>query len=137
MSFQRIPETVDLKYSIVSDEKETLNSHIERNPKKYFMALFILGVINNLGYTIVLSTSSSIAEEFDKKSMMGFFLLFMRFAGVITRYANGACCVNIKHIKRVIVVAVMSASSLLVLAYSLNMSKYPVFFWVAIVASMF
>ena len=74
---------------------------------------------------------------FGKKSMMGFFLLFMRFAGAITRYANGACLVNIKHIKRVVMVCMMTSISFLVIAYSTEMSHYPMFFWVAVFAGMF
>jgi hypothetical protein len=68
---------------------------------------------------------------------MGYFLFFMRFAGVISRFVNGACCVNIKHIQRILMVTIMSIASFLAIAYSTKMAVYPSFFWIAIFASIF
>ena len=97
-------------------KKEKLSSHVERKRFSYFLAFWVIGVINNNGYTMVQAGSSAIAEEFNKKSMMGLFLFLMIGSGVISRYVNGACCVNISHIRRMLMVTVFSIFSFLTIA---------------------
>lgn len=81
--------------------------------------------------------SSSIAEAFNQKRYMGYFLFFMRGAGVISRYANGACCVNINHKTRVIVCAVLAVFSFLGIALASSNTHIYAYFWVAIFCSIF
>ena len=80
---------------------KTLNEVVAETPATYQKMFFVLGLINNNGYTMVHAGSSSLAESFGKKSLMGYFLFFMRFAGVLSRYVNGAFCVNIPHVMRI------------------------------------
>ena len=99
-------------------KKESLESHVSNNRFKYFSAFFVIGVINNLVYTMIQAGSSAIAEEFNKKSLMGYFLFLMKGTGVIARYVNGACCVNITHIRRMLMVTIFSIFSFIMIAIS-------------------
>ena len=82
-------------------DDDTINSSCKKYRCYFFFNFFIVGCINNNGYTMVHAGSSSIAANFGKKSLMGYFLFFMRGAGVASRYINGACCLNIPHIRRI------------------------------------
>ena len=79
----------------------TLNEHVKQNRCKYFLAFYAFGTINNNGYTIVQAAASDLARAFHQEAFMGFFLFFMRGAGITTRLVNGACCVNVAHMTRV------------------------------------
>ena len=81
--------------------------------------------------------SSSIAESFNKKRYMGYFLFFMRGAGVISRYANGACCVNIRHITRIMICTVLAIFSFLGIALASANTDDESYFYVAIFCSIF
>lgn len=98
------------------ESPDTLNDRIEKYRSSFFWKFFIVGTINNNGYTMVHAGSSSIAASFGKKSFTGYFLFFMRGAGVISRYVNGAYCVNIPHMTRIKVITILSVISFLGIA---------------------
>ena len=81
--------------------------------------------------------SSSIAEAFDQKRYMGYFLFFMRGAGVISRYANGACCININHKTRIIVCVALAVFSFLGIALASSNTNIQAYFGIAIFCSIF
>ena len=97
----------------------------------------MIGIINNMGFTMVQAGSSAIAEAFGKKSLMGYFLFLMKGSGVISRYVNGACCVNISHIRRMLMVTVFSIFSFLLIAIAAENTQDILFFYVALFSSIF
>ena len=86
---------------------------------------------------MVQAGSSSMAENFHKKKLMGYFLLFMRAAGVLSRYINGACCVTINHVRRMQMVTIFSVISFLGIAVAAANTKDVSYFYVALFCSIF
>lgn len=68
---------------------------------------------------------------------MGYFLFFMRFAGVITRYVNGAYGVNISHLKRIQMVTIFSIISFVGIATASLNTESIWFFYLALFSSIF
>ena len=68
---------------------------------------------------------------------MAWFLFFMRSAGVISRYINGAFCVNVTHISRMNMATVFSIISFLGIAISSVHTNNINYFYVALIASIF
>lgn len=101
------------------------------------MAFFVVGVINNNGFTMVSAASSAIADDFDKKSFMGYFMFLMKGSGVISRYVNGAFCVNISHINRMKMVTIFSIISFVGIALASENTQDIMFFYIALVSSIF
>ena len=60
----------------------------------------------------------------------------MKLSGVITRYVNGACCVNISHKTRIIMVTMLSVLSFVSIAMASRFSKHIIFFYIALFASV-
>jgi len=67
---------------------------------------------------------------------MAFFLFFMRGAGITTRLVNGACCVNVAHMTRIGVATFITFLSFALIATACIFENRPIFFWVAVVASV-
>ena len=121
---------------MIPEESETLNHRVDKHGCAFFLAFYAFGTINNNGYVIVQAAASDLARSFHEENFMGFFLFFMRGAGIITRLVNGACCVNVRHLTRVIIATLITAISFgLIAAACLNENKV-IFFWVAVVASV-
>jgi hypothetical protein len=68
---------------------------------------------------------------------MGFFLFFMILFGAGSRLVNGACCVNIKHTTRIGIVTLFTFCSFIAIAICCMNNDKPIFFYVAIAASVF
>ena len=60
--------TADIGYPTTS-----LNYQVVAHKYRYMSALFLLGVFNNNGYTLVQSGSSSLAKAFGKEDFMAVF----------------------------------------------------------------
>jgi len=86
---------------------------------------------------MVSAASSAIAEDFDKKSFMGYFMFLMKGSGVISRYVNGACCVNISHINRMKMVTIFSIISFVGIALASENTQDVNYFYIALVSSIF
>lgn len=81
--------------------------------------------------------SSSIAEAFGMKRYMGWFLFFMRGAGVASRIIHGAKCVNITHMNRVILCTVLGIFSFAGISLASANTDILAFFYVSIFCSIF
>ena len=99
--------------------------------------MFIVGIFNNNGYTLVQAAASDLADDFGQQSFMGLFLFFMILFGASSRLVNGACCVNIKHTTRVgfvTIFTILSFSGIAVACFNKDISWM---FGVAVAASVF
>lgn len=68
---------------------------------------------------------------------MGFFLLGMKFFGLISRFVNGSCCVRVAHTKRMALVSIFTFFSFVAISYACSHDTNPKMFNVAIGASIF
>lgn len=96
-------------------ENKSLNQDVEERQGKYFMWLYIVGIVNNNGYTLLQAASSDLAKIYKKQNLMGLFLFLMMGFGILTRYAHGAFCVNISHVNRAAFFCVVTAVSYILL----------------------
>lgn len=115
----------------------TLNERIEKYRWKYFVALFLVGIFNNNGYTMVQGAADDLATQFGQESFMGFFLFFMILFGAGSRLVNGACCVKVSHMTRILIVTIFTFGSFILIAVCCFNEDIPAFFWVAVGASVF
>ena len=96
-----------------------------------------MGLFNNNGYTLVQAAASDLADAFGQQQFMSLFLFFMIIFGASSRFVNGACCVNIKHMTRIGIVTIFTSSSFLLIAIACMNKDNRAFFVVAIFASIF
>jgi len=126
-----------MNHQALISTRQTLNQRVEKNRCKFFIALFLVGIFNNNGYTLVQAAASDLADAFGEGDFMGLFLFFMIVFGASSRLVNGACCVNIKHTTRVGIVTIFTSTSFLMIAISCMNQDKQIFFVVAIFASIF
>ena len=100
------------------------------------MAFYAFGIINNNGFTVVQAAASDLARSFQKENLMGYFLIFMKGSGLITRLVNGACCVNVRHLTRVIIATLFTAISFGLIAAACLNENNVIFFWIAVLAGV-
>jgi hypothetical protein len=120
-----------------TENVETLNERVKNNRCKFFIALWLVGVFNNNGYTLVQAAASDLARDFHQDSFMGLFLFFMIFFGASSRLVNGACCVNVRHLTRIGIVTCFTLFSFFMIAFACMNKDIPWFFWVAVASSIF
>jgi len=68
----------------------------------YFMALFLIGLVNNNGYVMVGATSHSMANAFNMQNLMPLYQLFLISASGCVRFLNAKFLIKIEHKKRLI-----------------------------------
>ena len=103
---------------------------------EFFFAFFAYGVFLNNGFTVVQAAASDLARLFQKEDLMGYFLLYMKAAGLITTLVSGACCVNVRHITRVNIATIFTAISFGLIAAACMNETNVIFFWIAVLAGV-
>ena len=83
------------------------------------------------------AAASDLANEFNENQYMSMFLFVMVSFGAASRMINGACCVNISHLTRIKFVAFFQFLSFIMIAFACMNKDIPMFFWVAVVSSIF
>ena len=53
--------------------EHSLNYQVQAHWKRYFLALFMLGIFNNYGFVLVQSGAQSLAETFQMQNFMAVF----------------------------------------------------------------
>ena len=51
------------------------NEDVKTNHRKYFIALFLIGLFNNNGYVLVAGGAANLAKDFNKVNLMPLFQL--------------------------------------------------------------
>ena len=51
------------------------NEDVKTNHRKYFIALFLIGLFNNNGYVLVAGGAANLANDFNKVNLMPLFQL--------------------------------------------------------------
>lgn len=98
--------------------------------KKYdrilFAILVFIGLINNMGSVLVVTSAKKLAEELGKKSLLGFYTMAIKLLSSITRFLNSKFCIKISYMKRVIFLVIYFLFGYLSLFAILTVkSKYP------------
>lgn len=118
--------------------EDSLNHQVVSRKWSFIMVLFMIGIFNNNGYTLVQSGSKSLATAFGKEDFMASFQFAMTSISICTRYLNGSVFVNWSHNLRFTVVSCLGALSFLLIALASweGTKGREGFFYVAVVASM-
>ena len=65
----------------------------------YILFLFI-GLINNLGYVLILTGSQQLTNKFDNKNFVALYLISLIIFSSFTRFINSKFCIKISYTKR-------------------------------------
>ena len=114
----------------------TLNEYAEKSSWKFFVAFFVVGIINNNGYTLVQAAADDLATQFNQGSFMGVFLFVMILFGGISRFIHGRFFVRVKHTNRILIVTLFTIVSFVLIAVACIEDTIPWMFWVAVLASI-
>lgn len=97
-------------------------------PLRYGMAkclFFLMGLINNSGYTIVLSAASDIASETKNKSKMPMFSGSLVLMAIVIYLINSRFLINFKHTTRIIAASCFFFLGVTCIITSLLLKSFP------------
>ena len=86
-------------------KKDDNNNNLIEN-KKYSIIFFILflfiGLINNLGYVLILTGSQQLTDNFDNKNIIALYPLALIGFSSLARFINSKFCIKISYTKRLL-----------------------------------
>ena len=104
----------DNELKIMSEK--TLNEDVTESYWSYFYLVSGLGLVTNIGITLIIALAHDLAELFDKKHLMGLFLFFENVFSIYVWYANSTIFINIKHQYRLVFNSLLMIISYLLIA---------------------
>lgn len=98
------------------ESQQTLNERVDQHKCQFFLAFFIIGVLNKSGVAIVMTAAEGLSDKFGMQSQMALILLGIQTVGVLTRFLNGVICIKIKHTKRIVLVGILTMTAFLIIS---------------------
>ena len=95
----------NIKTHLAESEKETEQKTSDpyySKKKLIFCCFAFIGLINNLGYVLIITSAQQFAEKVDSKSLIAFYPLSLIIFNSISRFLNSKYCIKISYFKRVL-----------------------------------
>lgn len=97
---------------------------------------FLLGLINNNGYVMIVAGADNLATDFDHKKLMPLFQLSMIIFSSATRIINAAYLLKVQHRTRIMVATCLLVTAFVLIAVCCFYDKVSAMFWLSLVASV-
>lgn len=117
-----------------SKKKQTMTQDINRYKSKYFMALFVIGTLNQIGYNLTQNSAQNIADKFGYSNLIAIFQTVMILMGFSSILVSSFYMIHVEHKVRVKLVVLFQLTSLLMTALA-NMTSERYGFWICVVSS--
>lgn len=97
------------------------------------IAFFIIGLVNNSGYVIILTSAQDIADRFGKKNLMPMFVGAMLLFSMVIRVINAKFLLKVKHKIRIFAVLLLWFTGIGVILFSISINS----FWTCLLGAIF
>lgn len=105
---------------LLLDQKESTNKIVF----KAKIAFFLLGLLNNCGYVIVLASASDLAKKFEKDDMMSLFAGCLVFFSILVKVFNAKYLLKIHHKIRIAVAVAFFMIGVLAIIFALRKDSF-------------
>ena len=84
-----------------SEEKiKVLHKHPSKYKYIFYILFLFIGLINNLGYVLILTGSQQLTNKFENKNLVALYLTSLILFSSFTRFINSKFCIKITYTKR-------------------------------------
>ena len=77
-----------------------LNIYSSKYKYIFYILFLFIGLINNLGYVLILTGSQQLTNKFKNENFVALYLISLIIFSSFTRFINSKFCIKISHIKR-------------------------------------
>lgn len=113
------------RISLESNISQDKNSPVAAGPlSRTWIAVFVLGFVNNFAYVVVISSAKSICAELKQPSLIGLIQWANVALGLISRWANAFLFTKISYSARIYAVALGFILSLLCISFALSIGSF-------------
>ena len=116
-----------------NSKKKEFKNKKKKEKLKQKIALFILGIINNTTYVVVLSASKKLCEKFNKKDFIPFFSGSLVLFSILLKIINSKYLVKIRHKIRILVASILIITGILFIMLSIFVN----IFFISIIGTIF
>jgi len=100
------------------NENDLDNKFLNYEMRKQKLCFFVMGLINNFVYVVVLSASDSLSKDLDAAKYMSLFSVSLVLFSAIIRVINSRYLVKIVHRIRIIMSLTLTIIGIMVMIYS-------------------
>ena len=131
-----LEESEQLAASMTADYEVTETQLKEKEygsrNRKIIVLYFFIGLMINTGNHIINTSAQDLAKRFNKKDLMGSFLLCLCFFAAFVRVFNNKYLLQFKHLNKALVVSLCWASGFTLFSFALNMEDMAVGFYLSL-----
>ena len=112
-----------IKYLLIMKDTSKISQDQKLLYFKLYLIFFLLGLICNLGSTLVLNGARLLAREFNMSKYMTIYSSMATLFSLFTRILNSRLCLKIAYKKRIIIISIWIIIGYLSMYYILSLSK--------------